>query len=73
MFNVTVIDTDGDEHMYEYVQGWHTPYGCLILNYPDNSATVLAQGSWQEAIVSPITPPIPQVPIEDGSVYGEQL
>lgn len=72
MYKVTVIDQDREEHEYENVLEYGLIGGGFQLYHSDGSATVYAQGSWLEAdVVSIGNPQAP--PIEDGSVYGEQL
>jgi hypothetical protein len=50
MFKVTVSDIDGDEAVYENVQGFHYPAGILHIDFQDGSAVAYAPGQWLELI-----------------------
>jgi len=54
MYNITIIDPDGDEFEIEQIESYTLIGGGLQVYCVDGSISLYAQGSWAEADLKPI-------------------
>ena len=54
LFDILVMFADGKELTYEALPDWGLAGGSLVLHHGDNSTTIIAEGEWREATVSPV-------------------
>jgi len=57
MYNITIIDQDGDRIEIEKISSYTLIQGGLQVYYEDGSVSLYAPGSWLEADLEPVGNP----------------